>query len=47
MENVIDDRIEAWNERSSAEAEQRVCRICQVISEMLRRIGIGRRRLKL
>jgi hypothetical protein len=44
MENVADDWIVAWNERSSAEAEQRVCRICQMMSDMLRKIGIGRRR---
>jgi hypothetical protein len=43
MERAIHDRIIAWNERSSADAEQRVCRVCKMLSDMLRRIGIGRR----
>jgi hypothetical protein len=44
MERTLRDRIIAWNERSSALAEQRVCRICQLLSDMLHGIGIGRRR---
>jgi hypothetical protein len=41
MERVIRDRIAAWNERSSAETDRRICRICQMLSGMLNRIGIG------
>jgi hypothetical protein len=38
-EDIID-----WNDQSSAEAEQRICHICQMISDMLHRIGIGKKR---
>lgn len=38
------DDIIAWNERSAADAEQRVCHVCQMISNMLRWIGIGKKR---
>jgi hypothetical protein len=41
---VTRDNIIAWNERSSAEAEQRICLICQMISDILHRIGIGKKR---
>ena len=38
------DDIIAWNERSSADAEQRVCHVCQMISDMLHWFGIGKKR---
>ena len=44
LEKTMSTKINAWNKRSSAEAEERLCRICQTISDMLSRIGIGRRR---
>jgi hypothetical protein len=32
----------AWNERSSERAQQRINRICQRLSDIARRIGIGK-----
>jgi hypothetical protein len=38
------DDIIAWNKQSSGEAEQRICHMCQMISDMLHRFGIGKKR---